>query len=193
MSEFAEADLLALIDRARAHDAAALNELMTRVRRRMKGFLRVRVGDVESSDLAQDTLVKLVDHLEGFQGTTENQFWKWAHVVARNVAAQSLRFASAKKRGGAADPLPEDSRGGVRIPDSDPSPSAIAQRREQLAEAAAARAHLTAAEQLVIRLRDDEDKDWPEVARLMDKTEEAARKFYRRAIKKWSALCADGS
>ncbi len=189
MGQLAEPELLALIARARAQDADAINQLSSMVRERVKSVFQARVGPVESSDLAQDATFNVSLHLGGFQGNTENEFWKWVHVVARNVAAASYRNRHAQKRGGPESPLPEDSRGGVRVTDPASTPSTVIQRHEQAAEVRAALARLSPEEQLLIRLHYDEGKDWSEVAQILGKSVEATRKSYQRAIKKWSEKC----
>ena len=113
--------------------------------------------------------------------------------MAARVAAGVARHRGARKRKGGDQPLPEDSRGGVRVPAGDLTPSAVAQHHEQDAAVLAARNRLAPNDQLVIRLRDDEGRDWPDVARLLEKSEEAARKAYRRAIKRWAEEYAGGS
>jgi RNA polymerase sigma factor (sigma-70 family) len=186
MGQLAEPDLLAMIARARAQDPDARNQLSALVRERMKGVFQSRVGPVESSDLAQDATFNVSLHLGGFQGNSEKEFWKWVHVVARNVAAASYRSRHAQKRGGPVVPLPEDSRGGFQVADPASTPSTVIQRHEQAAEVRAALALLNPQEQLLIRLRYEEGKDWSEVAQSLGKSIEATRKSYQRAIKKWS-------
>ena len=55
----------------------------------------------------------------------------------------------------------------------------------------AAFVRLTAPEQEVIRRRYHADQPWPEVAKALQKSEAAVKKFYQRAIQKWVQLCGD--
>jgi RNA polymerase sigma-70 factor, ECF subfamily len=194
MSTLPDQELLALIDRARSGDKAAMDDLLRTIRERMKSFFSARAanvaGNFEASDLAQLAILQVFDHLADFKGTTANEFWAWVHTTARRLIAGAARFDNAEKRQvDRTVPLGEDSRGVVNLPAAGPTPSAIVASRELAAVVRAARERLAPEEQLVIRLRDDEEKDWPEIAATLDKTVEAARKFYRRAIKKWADLC----
>jgi RNA polymerase sigma factor (sigma-70 family) len=189
MSRLPDSRLLALIERARTQDADALNELALLVRHRLKGTFHPQVGPIESSDLAQVATLNVSLYLDGFHGTTEDEFWGWVRVVARNVASESIRRGKAKKRGGPLSPLPEDSRGGVRVANGEPTPSEVIQRQELATEVLEALALLSPQESLVIKLRNFENKDWSEVALQLGKSIEATRKSYHRAIKKWSEKC----
>ena len=192
MNDGGNADIPALIERSRAKDSRAANELLQRVRDRMMGLIVIRAGKIDSSDLAQQLIIKVHAHLESFEGKTEAEFWAWASAIAKNLSADDRRRAAAKKRGGPTVPLPVDSHGGVRIAGHASTPSSAAQRREAAAAIAAAQKLLSSEEQQVIRLRNDEELEWSDIARIMHKTsEDAVRKFYRRTIRKLAALRAE--
>jgi RNA polymerase sigma-70 factor (ECF subfamily) len=184
-------DLLTLIRQAQAHDKAALAQLLLLVRNRMKGFFHGRAGPIDSSDLAQDILVKVAQHLPNFEGEAEEQFWAWVTRLARNRWVDEGRRKKRAKRDAIEEPLPQGSSGGVRLPAPGDAPSKIIQRREQEERTRTVLASLSSAEQAVIQMRYFEEKPWPDVALALAKTEAAARKFYQRAIKKWHQACAE--
>src|SRR5438477_2343211 len=109
-------NLMALIFQAQAHDATALDRLLVLVRDRMKGFFHERVGPIESSDLAQDIILKVSQHLADFQGSAEAQFWGRVTSLARNRWVDEIRRQNRDKRAGMEVPLPRGSSGGVRLP-----------------------------------------------------------------------------
>ncbi len=68
------------------------------------------------------------------------------------------------------------------------SPSALAERRELGVLLADALAELSPEYQQIIRLRNIEALDWPEIARKMGRSEGAVRKLWTRALKQLRPL-----
>jgi RNA polymerase sigma-70 factor (ECF subfamily) len=80
----------ALLERARARDPRAIEELVRRHRPTIERMLRrFRVDEVERSELVQDALLQMVDKTHTFRG--DAQFSTWLYRVATNAALMRLR------------------------------------------------------------------------------------------------------
>src|SRR6201993_623418 len=88
---FDESHLLA---KARAGDAAAFNELITRYSRKIYRLAKhITQNDEDAEDVLQEAFLKAYEHLEGFQGNSK--FYTWIVRIAVNEALMKLR----KRRG----------------------------------------------------------------------------------------------
>jgi len=169
------ADLLAA---ARGADVQAFERLFGRYRNYLRLLAqdwldRAFRGKADPSDLVQETLL-------------EPEFVAWLRqIMARNVADFVRRYRSAARNVGREEPNAD-----ARIVDRlqllagtlQSSPSHSAQRREMGVILADAMAELTPDHREVIRLRNLQDLGWPEVAERMQRSEEAARKLWTRAL-----------
>ncbi len=171
------------VGRAQAGDRAAMDGLLNVVRETMKGYFARRTGPDDSSDLAQEMIIRVSDNLDGFQGADEKQFWAWVHRMGRNLWNDKLRHEHRDKRIPAAALVPLD-----QAPEqaaAQETPSGLAQSRESQAALSAALKTLEPSEQTIIQRRYFEDRSWVEIATELNKTEAAIKKAYQRAIKKW--------
>src|SRR6267154_4148530 len=79
-----------LVQRARAHDEAAIRIIMQSNNRRLyrlaRGILR---NDSEAEDVVQETYVRAFTHLEGFRG--DSSLATWLARIAMNEALGRLR------------------------------------------------------------------------------------------------------
>ncbi len=182
------ADLLAA---ARGADPQAFDRLFGRYRNYLRLLAqdwldRAFRGKADPSDLVQETLLEAHQGFAAFQGADEPEFVAWLRqIMARNVADFVRRYRSAARNVGREEASPD-----ARIVDRlqllagtlQSSPSHSAQRREMGVVLADAMAELSPDHREVIRLRNLQDLDWPEIARRMDRSEEAARKLWTRAL-----------
>ena len=171
------------VGRAQAGDREALDRLLNVVRETMKGYFARRTKLDESSDLAQEMIIRCADNLSDFHGSDENQFWAWANRMGRNLWTDKLRHDHRDKRIPTAALVPLDQA--QERAACDETPSSIAQKRESEASVLAALKTLDAPEQALIHMRYFEDRPWGEIATELNKTEAAVKKSYQRAIKKW--------
>jgi RNA polymerase sigma-70 factor (ECF subfamily) len=186
-----------LIRRARAGDADALAGLVGRyrefvhllVRSRCDGRLRARV---DSSDLVQETLLRVTRHVGQFQGASEEEWRAWlARVAEREVIHQYRHHLGAARRDAARDrPLapPSSSGGASRLEQwwagSQSSPSQAALRKERVLVLADALGRLPDDHREVLVLRHLEGLDFPEIAQRMARSHGAVRVLWTRALKK---------
>jgi RNA polymerase sigma-70 factor, ECF subfamily len=182
------ADLLAA---ARGADPQAFDRLFARFRNYLRllaqdwleGAFR---GKADPSDLVQETLLEAHQGFAAFQGTDEPEFVAWLRqIMARNVADFVRRYRSAARNVRREEPSP-DSRIVARLQllagKLQSSPSHGAHRREMGVVLADAMAELLPPHREVIRLRNLQGLGWPEIAQRMNRSEDAARKLWTRAL-----------
>ena len=184
-------DWNACIREARAGSASALGRLLEACRphltalaeRELDADLRAKAS---ASDVVQETFFDAFRDFPRFIGGTEPELRAWlCRVLRNNVGDLRDRFREAAKRQvsreesldrGTADRKEE-------LADDTPSPSSKARRREEEERVEAALVKLPEAHRQVIRLRHQEHLSFAEVARAMDRSEDAVQKLWERAIK----------
>lgn len=182
--------LVTLAERAqRPGGAAALDELLARLREPIRQFVLSRVGwaaDAEdfAADVTQETLVRVAMRLGQCRATTDQQLIAWVLTIARREAATMLRathsilavrsFRTEFERALSA----EAAHRWVRAVNEDllPDPEGALLR----VLAAVYDAEGATAGQLV-RLHVVDRASWAEVARLLQTTPEAAKRRFQRA------------
>jgi len=117
---------LALVNAARSGDREAMATLLTRYQAKIFGlcFRMVRHRE-KAADLAQDSLVKLIQNLGRFDGRA--QFGTWAYRIATNVCISHLRAEKLRRH-----PSLDAPRKGGKSPNTDETRigSSLEQRRE---------------------------------------------------------------
>jgi RNA polymerase sigma-70 factor (ECF subfamily) len=186
-----EERLLCLLRQAQAGNAAALNQLLTEIRPLMKAAIekllgKQAFGPSDASDVVQESLLKVAQHLAEVQATTSPQFRAWLVQIARREFLDAARHAHQQKRNVHQQvPLPQDSNGEMQLAVGTSSPSQQATRNEEDERRQAILSQLSADDQLVIRLRFHEQRDWPEIAAQMGRSEAAVKQLFYRALKQW--------
>jgi RNA polymerase sigma-70 factor (ECF subfamily) len=93
-----------LLDRARAGERAAWEELLRQLRPIIRALARRRVqSDNDASDLAQDVLLRMNRGFAKFRGCRIAQLLAWARSIMRNRLVEDYR-----RRTPPAEPLPPD-------------------------------------------------------------------------------------
>jgi RNA polymerase sigma-70 factor (ECF subfamily) len=180
-----------LLQKARAGDHAALNELAGEVRPELaaiakKALPKRKGGKDDASDVVQESLLAICRNIGNFRGTTEAEFRAWLRAIVRNKARDVQRYDHQPGRDeNRKQALPEDSSGAVMLAAGTSSPSQQATRREEEARREEALKRLPADAQEVIRLHFHEERDWPEIAREMERSEAAVKRLYFRAVRRW--------
>jgi RNA polymerase sigma-70 factor (ECF subfamily) len=185
----------ALIRAARAGDEEALDALLESYR----GLLRLLArpvldrfpaADADASDVAQETLVKAHRRFPQFRGGSEGEFVSWLKaILARNLGDARRRVA-----GRGARPLPRTrsleamvDRSSFALsrllPASGTSPSQRAMTVERGRALAAALDRLPPDHREVITLRSLRELPWDEVGLRMQRTPDAARVLWARALR----------
>jgi RNA polymerase sigma-70 factor, ECF subfamily len=166
-----------LVDRSRAGDSRAFDELVRRYRDAIVGLVRryVKAPD-DAEDVAQKAFVRAFEKIEGFRG--ESSFRTWLHRIAVNLALNHIRGQDRLQ------PLELDdvaaftgSLGTERLVAAE----VWRKVHERLAE-------LPPKQRLVVELRLFHELSFKEVAAVADCSEDSAKMNYHHAVKKLRAL-----
>ncbi len=189
-----------MIEDAREAQSGALDRLLESYRNYLRLVARAGIDPAlrvkaDASDLVQETLMKAHQNFDQFQGRTEPELAAWLRqILARNLADLARRYRATGTRGVSREHSLDDvfhpsSRAlGSLLATNGHSPSQSAQRREMGVVLADAMAELTADYREVIVLRTLEGRGWDEVARAMDRSSDAVRVLWARALKKLRPL-----
>jgi RNA polymerase sigma-70 factor (ECF subfamily) len=158
--------------------------LLIVAQRELNPELRAKGG---ASDLVQDTFLEAQRDFAQFQGASEGEFRAWlARLLFNNVCNFSRRYRDTDKR--AIDrevALQSDGSsigGGPQA--ATPSPSAQAMEQEQAQALRQSLSRLPEDYRQVIELRYLEQRSFEEIGRRMDRSPDAARKLWARAIER---------
>jgi RNA polymerase sigma-70 factor (ECF subfamily) len=185
-----------LVDRARAGDRAAMDELVRHygpiVRTALQGKLAPDVhARLDTDDLFQSALTQAWRDLRTFRWTDEPSFRAWLLAVAKREVLMSARFERRQRRTPARE-------GGdavaAEVPAVRTTPTAGAVRLETARHLEEAVKTLPDAERRVVELHSFRGLSFAETARLASlENEDAARYLFRRALKHLGETMADGS
>lgn len=171
-----------LVQNALAGSEADLGALLERMRQRLVLWCAARMSDtlrahLEPEDAAQDILLAVFRDFRSYSGPPDKRFFGWFFTLAENKMRDLVDHWTAKKRTPAAVPQAVQS-----------SPSQVAARREVAVRVRDAIARLAEDHRMVIRLRKLEDRDVSEVAMIMNRSDNAVRILYCRALKELRTL-----
>jgi RNA polymerase sigma-70 factor, ECF subfamily len=147
--------------------------------------LRAKAG---ASDLVQETLIEAYRDFDGFQGDTEEKLLAWLRkLLLHNLADFRRRYREEGKRGVECE-TPLASTGSstdprLQVSTDEPSPSALAIKREQIEAMYRAIDRLPADYRQVILCRYQEELPFEEIGRLMNRTANAVEKLWLRAVR----------
>lgn len=194
-----------LLGQARAGDARALGKLLEMYRNYLRLLARMQLGrrlrgKADSSDLVQETFLKAHRDFPQFRGGSDQELAAWLRQILANTLANFVRdhVATAKRdvrleRQLAAE-LDESSRSlnlSLAAPPGS-SPSERACRREQSVLLADALDRLPADYREVIIARHLEGLRFAAVAERMDRSEEAVKKLWARALRQLRRTLGEG-
>jgi RNA polymerase sigma-70 factor, ECF subfamily len=185
-------ELSSLVSAARQGDADALGRLLEVFRpyllkvaeQDLPGALRGKCG---GSDLVQETLLEAHRDFAGreFRGPDDIRAWLKS-ILKHNLADQVRRYIESDKRSVERErPLPSEIGTDLLksgIVDQNPTPGARVVAREEAAAVDAAVDRLPPDEQAVILYRNRDHLGWDEIGLRLDRSGEAARKLWSRAI-----------
>ncbi len=179
-----------LIPQCKDGDTGARDQLLNE----MQGFLQLVANQnmdaklrqkIGTSDIVQNSLIKLVERFEQFQGESSIEFRGWLkRIVVNEINSKRRAFLTKKRNTSREITIEAQGTGQFHAHPSDdqltPSSQAMAQERidrfhivlEQLSEDHAQ----------VIRLRNIERLSFKEIGEKMDRSEDAVSKLWYRAI-----------
>jgi len=179
---------------ARAGSREALGQLLESARRYLVSIARQELdADLRTknspSDLVQETFVEAQRAFGQFHGDTEAELLAWLRqLLLHRVGKLRRSFRDTQKRrlarevalGG--DSSTDGPVGGLVV--NVPSPSGQAMEREQDQALQAALGRLPDDYRRVITLRYQEELPFEEIGRLLDRSPDAARKLWARAVER---------
>ena len=179
-----------LIDRARNGCDDALAELITSLQgyllvianRQLQPEMRAKVG---ASDLVQSVLWRAKQNLTEFRGASRQSLLAWLRRILTNeiVAAQRKYLASKKRSLRREVPIDGDSRIAEPLVDQGHSPHSDAVLNENAMKLRHALQKLSVDHRRVVILRNWEKMTFEDVGREMNRTADAAKKLWARAIR----------
>lgn len=137
--------------------------------------LRAKGG---ASDLVQETLLAAHDARVQFRGTTLADLRAWLRTILLNELAMFRRRFQVN---GCRD-ISREVPGSVELPDPRPVPSEALEQQERERRLAAAVEHLPSPYRETVLLRVECELSFQEIGRRTDRTAEAARKNFTRAL-----------
>jgi RNA polymerase sigma-70 factor (ECF subfamily) len=153
--------------------------------RRMDPQLQGKFGP---SDLVQETFLHAQRNFDQFRGQTQDELLAWLRkILLHHLIDERRRFRDATKREvGREQPLDPSSASEATLQPlaSDPSPSAQASVEEETRAMLVMLKRLPDEYREVIRLRNWERLGFPEIGQRMNRTADAARKLWTRAIER---------
>jgi RNA polymerase sigma-70 factor (ECF subfamily) len=146
--------------------------------------LRAKGG---ASDLVQETFLKAHQHFASFHGDSESELLAWLRRMLLNNLTDFRRFYrnSDKRQVEREVVLGGDSSAcGGDLAAQELSPSGLAMQNERGSQLERALARLPEDQRQVLLLRHQQELSWDEVGRLMNRSADAARKLWARAVER---------
>ncbi len=150
---------------------------------------------VGASDIVQNSLLSAQRCLDEFQGESEEELLAWLRGILINDLRQVHRhFRAAKRQIELEQAIRDDSltRSGFALIDQGDSPSSLAAQNEQEEQLYRALQALSPDERRVVELRNWQRLAFSEIGRRMDRSADAARKLWSRAIVRLQNLLERG-
>lgn len=191
------------LEAARAGSSDAIGKLLENCRRYLLLVANSSLGSglqgkVGASDLVQDTFLEAQRIFDRFTGRNEEELLRWLTRILENKLGNTLkRYVGSEKRDVSRE-LPLHAAGSDNpsraIPEPgmfDP-PSGDLRLFEEFSRVRSAIARLSPEYQRVIELRIGRELPFAEIGRLMNRSTDAARKLFARAVDE-SRLYLDGA
>lgn len=194
-----------LINEAKLGDKEALNRLFARYQNRVLRIVRLRLHPelrkklkMQSMDIVQEVFIAALRKLNEFEPTSKGAFLHWLSKIVENYIRDQIDYFSAQKRHSPVkelsldETLRTDSGSEMKvseiIPSEDTSPSQYVSRKEIKRALDNLLLRLEEADREVIIQHKLEELTFKEIAQLYNKTEDAVRKQYHRALQKLISL-----
>ena len=165
----------------------ALERVYERSAPRLLAFIRLRMGrtlrsKMESRDILQATLMKSFQHFDEFKGSDTQSLGAWLARIAEREIADRVDFHQRQRRDAAREEPLDIEAMGAAVPA--PVKSALTQAilDEKARHLEAAIDTLSDAHREIILLRKFEELSFGEIARRLDKSEDACRMLLARAM-----------
>ena len=183
-----EDSFVKLVGLARDGDQSAVGQLVEQYRNYL---LLIANEDIEdrlqpklgASDLVQQSIILAQRKFGQFRGQSEPEFLAWLKTILRNNLLKNRHRYATRKRNAHQEVHFQDHSAIERgLSDDQLTPSSEAVKQEKERALSSALARLAADHQTIIRLRNFEQLSFEEIGNQMDRSPDAARKLWSRAI-----------
>ncbi|GMV24990.1 MAG: RNA polymerase sigma24 factor [Phycisphaerae bacterium] len=159
---------LALVQAILRGDQAAWRLLLGRHQANVYNLCFKLVGNRDlAEDLAQDTLVKIVQHVQRFDGRAK--FSTWLYRITMNVCLSRLRAEKVRRHSSLDDqPYEGAPAAGSGLAGREPDAPSSVQWTEQHRNVLAALASLEPEQRAILVLRDTRDLDYDQIAEVLE-------------------------
>jgi RNA polymerase sigma-70 factor, ECF subfamily len=198
-------DTVDLLQRARAGEAQALNDIFTRHRERLRRMVDLRLdhrirGRIDASDVIQDAFMDVAQRLEEYLKDPRVPLFLWLRlIVGERLTILHRHHLGAKKRDAGLEvslyrgalPAASSAALAAQLLGRHTSPTQAAVRAERLFRIQEALNSLEPLDREVLSLRHFEHLSRSETAQALGIEESAAAKRYIRALKRLKDALAD--
>lgn len=179
-----ESDLCHLLDKARAGDAGATEQILLRyhefVWRVSQGSVADRLASkLGSSDIAQQSILEAQRNLANFNGRTDGELKAWLTSVIRNNSIDASRQYRSTERRDVGREIELSAQEAMLHADGASSVFRQEERDEELAKAIS---QLPVRKRALIELRHRDGLSYAEIAERLAISEAAARKLWSRTL-----------
>ena len=140
-------------------------------------------GQLSASDLVQSAIIDACKGFERCRAASEEEFKAWLRQIIMNDILDRYRFLRSQKRDVGLEQELEPER---LLAPEDASPVAEAQRKEDELRLVTAMSTLCEDHQKIIRLRHQDKQTFVQIGEAMDKTPNAVRMLWNRAVEELS-------
>ena len=193
-----ESEFSTLLRKARNGDHDALAMLLDQYREYLLAIANAKMDDrirskLGSSDIVQDSLISAQKHFIQFEGDQPDQLKAWLKRILSNDVVEAGRHYrdTAKRRVSREQAIDSESQDRRPIIDPHNTPRTHALQSEESVKLEEAMSLLSEPFQTVLRLRNWEQLSFKQIGEKMDRSEEAARKLWTRAILRLQELLAE--
>jgi RNA polymerase sigma-70 factor (ECF subfamily) len=162
-----------LIQRWRLGDVGAFDRLVGKYQGRIYNLiLKICANPDDTAELTQDTFVKIIENIEGFE--SRSSFYTWAFRIAVNLTLNyrkrkaTVGFSSLDAPAGGAGEEVRNSLAAVLLDEKAPTPAEVAENRELCELVQNALDKLDDEHRTIIVLRDIEDMDYAQIADVLE-------------------------
>jgi RNA polymerase sigma-70 factor (ECF subfamily) len=182
-----------LVERVQQGDREAFSLLFEKYRTRLAVIIHYRLGsslrrDADVDDVLQETLLRAYRDIESFEYKAPGSFMSWLARIADHVIVDAARAQNRKKRAGEHVRFRSESNPGGPEPADYHTPSRIFSENEAMGKFLEMLSRLPEDYRRVIVLAKVEGLTTSEVARRLEKTNEATSLLLHRAIKRLQSL-----
>lgn len=141
-------------------------------------------GKVGGSDIVQESMLAAQQGFDQFQGDTPDQLMAWLRqILIHDIYETGRRYRkTAKRRVDREVPVPTESTAASPLVDQNNTPKTDALLQEETSQLREAMQRLSVDYRTVLKLRNWEQLTFAEIGDRMNRSEDAARKLWTRAV-----------